>query len=213
MKQILSITLLAIGCLAFASCSDEKKADKAYDDFKEYVSERRDSAEAYYDKNWDELESEYNEKRLKAEEKIANWNDEMRAEYASLQSDWESFKEDYLSEKSRRENMVKTQTIVENLFPSGISSDLTGVTAANILEVHTHFVNYVELHKDEMTREQWDRVELLWEALGTKKNEVEKDLKTSDNLKIAELKIKFGAIKATNRPSAKIEENADAKKE
>ncbi|MBL0341361.1 MAG: hypothetical protein IPP71_10715 [Bacteroidetes bacterium] len=67
------------------------------------------------------------------------------------------------------------------------------------------------LHKDDLTREQWDRVELLWEALGTRKNEVERELKSSDNIKIAEQKVRFGAIKAANRPSAKLEENAEAK--
>lgn len=213
MKQILSIIALTVGSFAIVACSEEKKAEKSYEDFKAYVSERRDSAEAYYDKDWETLESEYNEKRVKAEEKIGDWNDEMRAEYASLQSEWDSFREDYVNEKERRDNITKTDALLVDLFPTGINSDLSAVTAANLLEVHTHFVNYVEVHKDEMSREQWDRVELLWETLGTKKNEVEKDLKSADNLKIAELKIKYGAIKATNRPTAKMEENAEAKKE
>lgn len=213
MKQILSIIALTVGSFAIVACSEEKKAEKSYEDFKAYVSERRDSAEAYYDKDWETLESEYNEKRVKAEEKIGDWNDEMRAEYASLQSEWDSFREDYVNEKERRDNITKTDALLVDLFPTGINSDLSAVTAANLLEVHTHFVNYVEVHKDEMSREQWDRVELLWETLGTKKNEIEKDLKSADNLKIAELKIKYGAIKATNRPTAKMEENAEAKKE
>jgi len=213
MKQILTIIALTVGSIAFVACSEEKKAEKSYEDFKEYVSEHRDSAAAYYDKEWATLETEYNEKRQKAEEKIGGWNDEMRAEYASLQSEWDSFKEDYLNEKNRRDNVMKTDAMLVDIFPSGITSDLSAITAANLLGVHTHFVNYVEVHKDEMSREQWDRVELIWETLGTKKNEVEKDLKTSDNLKIAELKAKYGAIKATNRPSAKLEENANAKKE
>ncbi len=213
MKKILSVIALTVGSIAFVACSEDKKAEKSYEDFKEYVSEHRDSAHGYYDKEWASMEAEYNEKRNNAEKKIGDWNDEMRAEYASLQSEWDSFREDYLSEKEKRENVMKIDAMIVDLFPTGINSDLSAVTATNLLEVHNHFVNYVEVHKDEMSREQWDRVELLWETLGTKKNEVEKDLKSADNLKIAELKIKYGAIKAANRPSAKLEENADAKKE
>src|SRR5436190_14414953 len=48
-------------------------------------------------------ERDYDTRRMKAEENIQDWNDEMKAEYASLQSDWELFKEDYIAEKSRRE--------------------------------------------------------------------------------------------------------------
>ena len=93
------------------------------------------------------MEAEYNEKRLKAEEKIGDWNDEMRAEYASLQSEWDSFREDYVNEKERRDNVTKTDALLADLFPTGITSDLSAVTAANLLDVHTHFVNYVEVHK------------------------------------------------------------------
>jgi len=77
MKQILTIIALTVGSIAFVACSEEKKAEKSYEDFKEYVSEHRDSAAAYYDKEWATLETEYNEKRQKAEEKIGGWNDEM----------------------------------------------------------------------------------------------------------------------------------------
>lgn len=202
--------MLVYGSIAFVACSDGGKATKDYNDFKVYVSEHRDSAKVYYDKEWSDMEAEYNAKKMKAEEKMNDWNAEMKSDYASVQQDWDSFKEDYLAERARRENATKLEAVVDNLLPQGIETDLNNVTAENLLEVHTHFVNYVDTHKDEMTREQWDRVELMWEALGAKKNELEKDLKSADNLKIAELKIKYGAIKATNRPGAKLDEKAEA---
>ena len=211
MKKILSIIVVAFSSVAFVACSNDKKAEKNYDDFKMYVVEHRDSADRYYDKEWSALEAEYNQKRQQAEAKIDNWNDEMRAEYASLQSDWDSFKEDFESEKMRRDNLLKNESMEIDIFPTGVKSDMKAVNASNLLNVHVHFVDYVSTHKDDLSREQWDRVELLWEALGTRKNEVEKELKSSDNIKIAEQKVRFGAIKAANRPSAKLEENAEAK--
>lgn len=61
------------------------------------------------------------------------------------------------------------------------------------------------------TREDWDEIKVLYEALDTRKNEVEKDLSGSDNLKIAGLKVKFAAIKATHRAGTKGTENQDSK--
>lgn len=213
MKKTLSIILLAFTGAAFTACSENKQADRKYEDFKEFVSERRDSVDRYFDREWAEMENEYNDKRMKAEEKMNEWPEETKAEFESLQNDWEQFRSEYEVEKNRRDMEQKTADMLKNVFPEGISNDMNNVTSSNLLAIHTHFVDYVSAHKDDLTREQWDRVEFLWEALGTKKNEVEKDLKTSDNLKIAEQKLRYGAIKAVNRPVAKAEENEAAKEE
>jgi len=211
MKKILSLIILAFSSVAFVACTNEKKVDKSYEDYKVYVSERRDSMDGYFDDDWNNLERDYDEKRMKAEANMNDWDEETRAEYAALQSDWDSFREDYSAERERRDAVVKSEAVVNNLLPQGVSADLNNVNAANLLEVHKHLVEYVEVHKDEFTREQWDRIEFMWEGLGTRKNEVEKELKSGDNLKIAELKIKYSSIKATNKPVAKADENSEAK--
>jgi hypothetical protein len=202
MKQPILKVLLVFGLLAFVACSDKQNSNRTYEDFKNYVIDRTDQAEKYFDKEWSELEAEYNEKRIKAEEKIDEWSDETRSEFASLKSDWEEFKERYEAEHMRR-NAVPELTVLEGaLLPSGIKGNMQNVNAANIVDVHAHFVNYVEAHKDALSQEQWKYVEGIWEALNTRKNEVEKDITTDDNIKIAEWKVKYGTIKAINRPTA-----------
>jgi len=52
---------------------------------------------------------------------------------------------------------------------------------------------------------------VLYEALDTRKNEVEKNLSTKDNLKIAKEKIRFASIESIERPLSKVSENSDAK--
>ena len=100
---------------------------------------------------------------------------------------------------------------MNSLLPEGIQEDLSDVTNANILEVYKHFVSAVDAMKDNLTREQWDHVEIMWERLDTRKNELEKDMKADVKLAIAEQKVVYGAFKVANRPVAKGEENADAK--
>ena len=85
------------------------------------------------------------------------------------------------------------------------------VTADNIHDVYKNFVNTVADNKDNFTREDWDEIKVLYEALDSRKNAVEKDLKTADNLKIAQLKIRFAAIKSLNRGGSKVVENEKAK--
>jgi hypothetical protein len=83
----------------------------------------------------------------------------------------------------------------------------------NILSVYQNFVDTVDKNKDSYSREDWDEIKLLYEAIDTRKNTVEKEgLTSSDNRKIAGLKLKFAPMYTVNRMGAKSEENAEAKK-
>ena len=85
------------------------------------------------------------------------------------------------------------------------------MTAKNALETYQNFVTVVDNNQDTYSREDWDEIKLLYEAMDTRKNEIEKDLPRADNNKIAGLKIKFATINTLNRPGSKVEENEDAK--
>jgi hypothetical protein len=106
------------------------------------------------------------------------------------------------------------QVLRGSLFGEGnIGDDMkfSYVTGKNILSVYQNFVNKVADNKKKYSREDWDEIKTLYEALDTRKNEVEKDLAGSDNMKIAGLKIRFATIVATHRGGAKLKENSDSK--
>ena len=68
------------------------------------------------------------------------------------------------------------------------------VTGDNIRGIYQNFVDVVADNKNNYTREDWDEIDVLYEALDTRKNVVEKDLATNDNIKIAGLKIRYASI-------------------
>ncbi len=106
------------------------------------------------------------------------------------------------------------QVLRNRLFGEGkIGNDMqfSFVTADNIHGIYKNFVNTVADNKNSYTREDWDEINVLYEALDTRKNAIEKDLATNDNLKIAALKIRFASIAATHRGGTKVKENSDAK--
>jgi hypothetical protein len=99
--------------------------------------------------------------------------------------------------------------------PSYVSDDMqfNWVNKDNILSVYDTFVTTVQKNKDSYSREDWDEIKLVYEALDSRKNTVEKEGLTShDNNKIAGLKLKFAPMYTLNRMGAKSEENAEAKK-
>ena len=213
MKNQLRVFLIAIAAFGVISCTQEQKSDQAYDEYREYVMDHQNNAEKYYDRQWSEIEQEYNEKKNRAEAKMDNWNDQMRAEYETTRQNWEAFREKHTAELQRREQQVSDNVLMSSLFPSGINEDLSNVTSANIVEVYKHFVNNVEAQKDNLTKEQWTKVENMWERLDDRKDQVEKNVKAGEEMALAEQKLKYTGIKAVNRPVAKSEEDAAKDKE
>jgi hypothetical protein len=84
-------------------------------------------------------------------------------------------------------------------------------TSENLLSIYENFVNTVDDNKNNYSREDWDEIKVLYEALDTRKNVVEKELPDGHDFKIAKLKIRFSLIKATHRGGTKAEENKAAK--
>ena len=94
----------------------------------------------------------------------------------------------------------------------GDDMNFSWVNASNIHNVYQQFVHTVENNKDKYSREDWDEIKLMYEALDSRKNTVEKEgLSGDDNRKIASLKLKFAPMYTVNRMGAKSGEMKRAK--
>ena len=110
-----------------------------------------------------------------------------------------------------KSKLVMRQSLLGNGF-TGVDMKFTWIDKDNILSVYDNFVTTVEKNKDTYSREDWDEIKLLYEAIDTRKNTVENEgLISADNRKIAGLKLKFAPMYTFNRMGAKSEENAAAK--
>jgi hypothetical protein len=65
------------------------------------------------------------------------------------------------------------------------------VNKDNILGIYQNFVNTVDNNKDAYSREDWDEVKLMYEALDSRKIQLKRRSSGDDNRKIAGLKLKF----------------------
>lgn len=211
MKNSIKIIAFALSGLSIVACNDTKEKDKSYDDYRAYVADHRDNSDKFHDRDWSEIEKEYVEVQRKAEADMENWNDERKAEYESMKMNWDSYRENHLAEVTRRDAIAGTKMVMKSILMEGINEDMSNVDNNNIQAVYKHLVSNVDAMKDNMTREQWDFVEILWERLDTRKNHLEDNMTAGVKVDIAKEKLAYGAIKATNRPVAKSEENQEAK--
>jgi hypothetical protein len=210
---LLGVALIALG---FTSCKDEKEAqaDKAVDTYVVYVDSIEKVAAADAQTDWDQVDAVYQLRMNEAEASLAYSKDSIQAQERMMAS-----KNKYEALKSKMVVAAPVpsskQQLRNALFGEGkIGDDMnfSWVNAANIHEVYQSFIHTAENNKDSYTREDWDEIKLMYEALDSRKNTVEKEgLSKEDNRKIAGLKFKFAPMLKVNRMGEKTDEMQKAK--
>ena len=226
MKKTHLMIAAAIVMIGFTAC-DAKKETQHVEVLTTYVDSIEGITPVYTTENWTAIDNGYQLRLTEAEKEYAALDAESKAKADASKAKYEALKAKY--ELKMKEQEMKTmmetnananaapnfrKVLRDRLFGEGkIGDDMQFgfVTAANILGVYQNFVDAIADNKNNYTREDWDEINVLYEALDTRKNAVEKDLKTSDNLKIAGLKIRYAAINSTHRGGTKVKENTEAK--
>jgi len=218
MKSSKLIFGLAAIALSFTSCKNEKEkeAEKTVDNYVVYVDSIGAVDPADAKMNWESIDANYNVKMNQAETALMDIkeNKEATEKLEASKLRYEALKASVQAELAAE--MPTSKQIIRNaLFGEGkIGEDMnfSWVNASNILGVYDQFVNTVQDNKDKYSREDWDEIKLMYEALDSRKNTVEKEgLTSADNRKIAGLKLKFAPMYTLNRMGAKSEEMEKAK--
>jgi hypothetical protein len=224
-KLLFAVAIVSIG---FTACNSEnKEAKQDAEMLNVYVDSVETATPVYTTANWTAIDNGYQERAMKAEKNMAALNAEEKAKAEASKAKYEALKAKYELAIKEQELKAVTQqananegsnfrkVLRDRLFGEGkIGNDMQFgfVNADNILSVYKNFVNTVDDNKNKYTREDWDEINVLYEALDNRKNTVEKEgLKGADNLKIAGLKIRYAAINSTHRGGTKVTENAEAK--
>src|SRR4026208_1897390 len=221
MKKIKLVVTAGIVISGFIACKNSPTiAQQDATTVNNYVDSVENLIPVYTAAYWSELDNGYQVRVTKADNTMITLEasdkaklDESKVQYAALKTEYE------MKIKEAEASAIVTvpdyrQSLRTNLFGEGmIGSDMSFsfATANNLLSIYRKFVNTVADNKNNYTREDWDEIKVLYEALDTRKNTVEKELPDGDNTKIAGLKIKFSLIKATHRGGTKGEENKAAK--
>ncbi|MBC7902592.1 MAG: hypothetical protein H7Y27_04190 [Gemmatimonadaceae bacterium] len=217
--KVLSSSLLV--AVVLTSCdSASKEAEASADRLDQYVDSVSKENAVYTQAKWAEIEQGYRAREEQISADSTKLSDATRAKVAEAKAEYATLKNTYTERIQEEETKAKAaadpkMTLRSSLLGDGsVGTDMAFgfVNAGNILATYQRFVNTVADNQNNYSREDWDEIKVLWEALDTRKNAVEKEgLTPDDNTKIAGLKVKFGAIKAVKRPFSKGKENADAK--
>ncbi|WP_194768413.1 hypothetical protein [Tamlana sp. I1] len=208
----ITLAVVALGG-TFIACNEGKKdmAHAQIETYEAYIDSVSDVATDKAAENWDAIERKHHELEKEAKHAIASVEADAELERILDESTlkYEAYEAEVLSiyeTKALRQSLLGANYTEKDMSFNWINKD-------NILDVYETFVTTVENNKDSYSREDWDEIKLIYEAIDTRKNTVEKEgLTTEDNNDIAALKLKFAPMYQLNRMGAKSDENAAAKK-
>ena len=225
MKNTHLVLGLAVIALGFTSCKDEKavEAEKKVDTYVMYVDSLGNVTAEDARENWEGIEATYQIRSGDAEAALVNMKDNAAAQERldAANAKYEALKAKIQAEKAATEQPAADVTVSSKqqlrnaLFGQGkVGDDMSfaWVNKDNIHSVYQQFIHTAEDNKDSYSREDWDEIKLMYEALDSRKNTVENEgLSSEDNKKIAALKFKFAPMLKVNRMGAKSGEMKRAK--
>jgi hypothetical protein len=220
MKNLkLALGMLAIGAL-MTSCADKntEMAQESVNSYEKYVDSVQNLSAEEAAANWAAVQDNYERMKMNAEGSLETLEEkeELQSKVDATTVKYEEYKVKVVAEKEKSDmvnaKVTMRKTLLGEAYPGDEDMTFMWVNKDNIADVYGNLVATVDANKDNYTREDWDEIKLLYEALDTRKNTVEKEgLSSEDNRRIAGLKVKFAPMYTVNRMGAKGEENAAAK--
>jgi hypothetical protein len=189
-----------------------------------YVDSLKTVSSAEVESNWEQITADYNRKSNDANVALSAADEATKAASqgrvdASI-AKYDEFKVNYQNNSIATDPVIQTtnnpsQSLRDRLFGAGkIGNDMSfaWVNKNNIVDVYDKFFESYKENRGDFSREDYDEIKLMFEALDNRKNTVEKEgLSSSDNMKIASIKVKFNPMFQLNRVGAKARETAEAK--
>ncbi len=229
-KSMLKFGLFTMMLLGMVSCKNKEKelADQRISELESYVDSLKNVTAQEREANWDKISQDFETKNTNAKEALANLDEESKTKsQEKLDASNAKYQEYKVIVSTKTEPVsVTTETVVvtkpnssqllrDRLFGAGkIGNDMSfaWVNKDNVLKVYDNFFQSYKDNKGDFTREDYDEIKLMYEALDSRKNTVEKEgLSNEDNGKIASIKFKFAPMFKMNRVGAKSRENENAK--
>lgn len=224
-KNVLKLGLLSLMVLfGFSSCKDNKENDMAeqrIEALENYVDSLKMVSAEDMEANWDQIDADFARRSAEANEALATLDEEAKAKnetrVTASTSKYQEFKTAIDAKVTAKETAAPgpKQALRDRLFGAGKVGDdmnFSWVNKDNILSVYDAFYQSYKDNKDNFSREDYDEIKLMWEALDARKNTVEKEgLSAEDNGKIASIKMKWSPMFKVNRIGAKSSENSEAK--
>jgi exonuclease VII large subunit len=198
MKNLSIVPALAFFLLM--ACSSDSEVKKEFKEFKDYVRSHADSVNEQTDERWDEIEREYKEKKARLSKHAGKMDETMRREIDSIEAAYDNARERYRLKRQRKQREDSISSAI-NSFTGNSPTDLN---AKNLMRSYADFMRNFERDKEYYSKAEWERAEILWESLETRKKMIYSAFNGDDKLQLARYKANYIAAKTLYKVDARM---------
>ncbi len=221
MNKIIIATFAIVALVACKNANSNQELTAQVENLQKWIDSVKTANSVYDSASWVALEGQYTAASANLTANQANLKDEEKAKLEASQKSWEDYKTEYIVKMTEAKQAQLVQNTGYNaeakvIFAKTIFGevamanelDFSWVNASNILSTYNGFYEKFKANRETYNVDELAYVKSLYEALDSRKNEVEKEkeFKTSDNMKIAQTKVKFATLFSIAKVGAKSED-------
>ena len=185
--NLLSI-LFVVALLSACSASKETEVEDELGDFRTWVSQTTSNIGDRTEDDWKRAKSDFSTRTQELDQKQETFTDELKQEYQQLKDEFNNADKAY--EEGRR--AARLTEWEQKLL--GSYADKTTITSANVRQVYIAFLESVRSQRSTWTDEDWEMAKMVMKSLNDRKEEVDEDLPTDDEVKIKALQMEFRTL-------------------
>lgn len=188
------ITLLCLLSWSFSSCtvSREREVEDEMSEFRSWVNDQAATIADRTEQDWERAKADFRVRTQELDQRQDNFSAELKQEYQQLKDDFKDLEE----ERVKRRRALKIAEWEANLL--GSFADKSTITGENLKQVYVQFMENVRSREGNWTDEDWEMAKMVLEQLNERKEEVDDNISTEDEVSIKALQMEFRTLEIAN---------------
>jgi hypothetical protein len=190
-KMFVLFLVLGIG-LSACSASREQEVENDISSFRTWVNEQAASLENKTEEDWKQAKEDFKIRTADLDQREDQFSAEVKEEYKQIKSDFSDLDEKRI--QIRRD----AQATAWDTKLLGKYADWSTITTGNVKDVYINFMENVRSMRSMWTNEDWEMAKEVLNRLNDRKEIVDDELSTEDEVKIKALQMEFRTLETAN---------------
>lgn len=188
------LTLLCLLSWGLSSCtvSRDREVEDEISDFRSWVNDQAATIADRTEQDWKRAKEDFRVRTQELDQRQDNFSAELKQDYQQLKEDFNNLEE----ERAKRRKALKLAEWEANLL--GSYADRTTITGENLKQVYVQFMENVRSRENNWTDEDWEMAKMVLERLNERKEEVDDNISTEDEVSIKALQMEFRTLETAN---------------
>lgn len=187
-RHLIGITFLAAILLSSCTTSREREVEDELSDFRTWVSQTTSNISERTEEDWKRAKADFATRTRDLDQRQENFSDELKQDYQNLKDEFNN------ADKQYEENLRKARLATWERQLLGSYADKSTITRENVRQVYITFLENVRSQHGTWTDEDWEMAKMVMQSLNDRKDEVDEDLPTDDEVKIKALQMEFRTL-------------------